>query len=238
MTRTQCVTFTEQHVLWSVLLKHYSVTEPATAEALRMRYFIKIPVEQAMDPEGYGVIDPIFVREGNMLCALFWCGLQRLQPGSACGSQPCESNHKTWLQPLLQAPDGTPLKRATPPTLFPALRTAIRTMSRQYAKIKSIPSRPTSPDPALISGTHLERQGRSTAAALHRAATGTAGFIRTVDAPDWGPVEVLPRSLLKLVPGRPGQEASWVAQSPESLTLTTDRAGLIVEVALEKSCKR
>ena len=140
MTRTQCVTFTEQHVLWSLLLRHYGAIEPATAESLR-KYFLTVPVEQARDV--YGVVDPIFCHEGKMLCALFWCGLQRLQPGSACGSQPCESQHKTWLQPLLQTPDGKPLRNATPPTLFPALRRAIRTISRQYTKMTRIPSRPT-----------------------------------------------------------------------------------------------
>ena len=135
MTRTQCFTLTEMHGVWALLFKHYSslVTWPdgsACMTTLQELYCVKIPVEQAC--AAYNVKNPTMMVDGCLWCPLWWCGVQRLEPGSANGSQSCASNHRHWFGPLfLDKESGCPVRNAEPPQILESLGVVVRVTGQQ-----------------------------------------------------------------------------------------------------------
>ena len=239
MTRTQCMLLTEHHNLWAALLKHYrDLGEGAAMQKLLERYFLLVPVEVARDV--YGVRNPSMLEDGKLLCAFFWCGLQRYPPGAPPSSQCAEVGHKVQGH-MIQTADGKPLRNASPPQFFPGLQTLIRTVSQQYKKIKpeGLPDVPLFADPKLMSGKHLARQGRTGSVELYKARQGTWGkLVQRVEIPSWGHVFVMPRSLLKLEKPDPNKPGKWVRPPKTALSLSEDKARMLAEMALEKDGKR
>ena len=127
--------------------------EPDSRKALKERYFISIPRDASATVHGVTELS-LLVGDASW-CALFWCGLQRLEPGSACGSQSSESNHRVWLGPLFQYANGMPLRHAEPPAFVDAMKRAVRATSQQYANTKQLPSRPLHPEYSIMGGRHF-----------------------------------------------------------------------------------
>ena len=117
--------------------------------------------------------------------------------------------------------------QAAPDMLCPALRRMVFTLSRKYDSIKNLPNLPESYDPKIMAGPHLAREGRTTAVELYRARTGPDGVLaHKVQVAGWGDVVVMPRSLLKFVPGQAHQPGTWAPFQTSELALTSEQAGL------------
>jgi len=230
-SRCHCITLTEIHNLWQVLRKHYTDMGGKTKKAMDLlfeRYFVPISVDTAR--RVYKCENMTMLSEGMVMMPLFWCGLVRLEPGSGSGSQCVEASHGGELGPNLQAEDGTPLVKATPDKLFPAMSRLVCTLSRKYSSIKSLPNLPESYDPKLMSGAHLAREGRSTAAELFRKRDG---FAHKVQVTGWGDAVVMPRSLWKYLPGNAQRAGQWVSFRRAELELSVSEASEIAKMALE-----
>ena len=123
-TRSEPITFTEQHDLWALLFKHFreDLGEHRAFLRLQEKFFVLIPVERAK--LAYNAEDLSMLQDGCAWCGLHWSGFCRLQPGSACGTEPTESYNLVFSK-RFQKPDGRPLRKATPPQIFPALQKLI-----------------------------------------------------------------------------------------------------------------
>ena len=175
----------------------------------------------------YGCVNVTYLVDGCLLCPLLWGGLWRLEPGSLCGSQSAESSHLHRLTPLCQDARGRPLRNAEPPQLFHGLNRAVRAMGQQYEKIVSLPNLPTSHDPNLIAGTHLQKDGRSTALSLFRAQQAQPQLVRRVKVRGSGQIVALPRTLFTYVKATEEQPATWVRADLQKVVLSQEVAELV-----------
>jgi hypothetical protein len=237
MTRTQAVTLTEHHNLLALVCKEFEPIIPKTVEAFKARFCYLVPVDTAQ--EQYGVEEPTMLEEGHVLCSMHWGGLGRVQPGSLGGEEAQESYHRRFNQHF-QREDGRALRRAQPNEIFPALRTAVGIIAKEVAKAEKFYDLPTHDDPSLQSGTHLEKDGRSSSVQLFEA-NSRGDLVHKVDQAGWGHFCVMPRTLYKEVwhTIQGGERVKdFVLAEHDELRLTEEEAKNIVEMTVERNGKR
>ena len=173
----------------------------------------------------------------GILCAAFWGGYQRLQPGSASGGQSVESSHvNDWRGAFVDA-EGNTLSSLTPDKAFPQLAEVIRMQSRQEAKAKkegvALPDVPWDADRCARNSTMLQKDGRSTSVQFAERPELT----HEVRLSDSTHVHVMPRTLMCLE-RRTAQddptrtEHVWSPAATEDLQMTAAQARLRAEAAM------
>ena len=143
LSRTYCAQLCEFHYFWTCffhLMKQWK--QPEFLQYLKT-WFFTLSTSEAQ--RQYGFHQPAYVDEQSpefrVLAANWWASYRRIQPGSACGSQPIESSHGNQLRATLvaglqeQAEGRKPELRRLPPNRFiPALASALQTMGKQLLK--------------------------------------------------------------------------------------------------------
>ena len=238
MTRTQCITLTEHHNLWALLLKQFAEVIPDAVAAFKERYCLFIPRQKA--EQEYGVSNPSMMQQSHLFCTLQWAGLGRLQPGSIGGEAAQESYHRSFNQHF-QRPDGRRLRKAKPDEVVPALSVAVKIMGQDVSGTEVFYDIPYKADPSLMDGQHLLHLGRSTAVELYDA-RHLQDIIHIRDIDGWGTVCIMPRSLYKeqwTVPA-PGKDPVkyYVPMAHEELRISPAEAHNVAVMALERDGKR
>lgn len=132
-----------------------SEDERKCVKVLLQHYFVKLPAACARETHqllGWGG------EEDWAICADWWCGPGRLQPGSASGSQAQESWHKNRLKAALTSlymPVDALVERLK---LFSAAR--YTKLCHQTGKLPDVPTEPF-PDKYLLDGVGLAKQQRT-----------------------------------------------------------------------------
>ena len=96
ITRTHCTTLNEFHAFWNQFfdMMRSEWREAPAADYLAEWYFFKIPVEDAV--QQYHITN-FAASSKSFFCAAWWASYARVQPSSACGTQPLESyNSHGW----------------------------------------------------------------------------------------------------------------------------------------------
>ena len=198
-SRTHCTTLLEFDHFWRGFFKLMRTTwrETAAEEYLRTTYFFSL---SAADAESqYGISDPESPRRA-FYCAAWWSSFERMQPGSACGTQCVESFHAhDFRGSFVDQHTGAPLTHLDPRQFLVAFRSTLRYQSRQLRKQLSSGARladqPSGPDPTSRNSIQLKRAGRSTALELAEHAGSQLGIVRRVHVDGADDIFVFPRSL-------------------------------------------
>ena len=204
---------------------------------LKARYFTTITCGVAL--EKYGVESPDhMLADGHFWCPLFWCGLHRIAPGYASGSQSAEASHRHLLSPLLQDDEGRQIRNAEPPQLFRSINCMVRTVGQQLAKVDALEDMPTFDDPSHIAGQHLHAEGRTTACKRCEAIRQMPELHHKAQVPYVGTVVVLPRALLQRDKHHRGSDTRWTDRDLAALAISEPTARMVAEATFEKDGKR
>ena len=226
-SRTNATTLSEFHLVWAFVFKQLLKDgERAAVRYFREEYFFRLTVQEAA--EQYGLQDAQECADG-IWCAAWWGSYARLQPGSACGSQPVEAPHRHGVRARLVDERGGQLHHLEPPAFFKAFREAMIAMSRQE-QIASVelPDRPQGDDAFSRSSPNMDGIGRSNAAKLH----ARRDLLHRVPLPGSSCAWVLPQSLLRWDADR----EMYSSVSEERLRISADEASDCVSMATSKSC--
>ena len=109
---------------------------------LRTCFFSSSPDAAA---EQYQLREPLLTEDGRVIRGSWWSAYCRLQPGSACGTQPVESKHATGWRTALVAPveeqkrgkKAIERNHMPPSDFFPTFAQALETVGKQCRKIPS-----------------------------------------------------------------------------------------------------
>ena len=100
LSRTTCMTATEFHFFTALLFQTMEDWgEEAAAELMQHEYYFLLPSHEAS--EQYSCNNMVLLQNEHIWCAPFWHGLQRVQCGSASGSQAQESAHYHVIAPQI-----------------------------------------------------------------------------------------------------------------------------------------
>ena len=149
------------HTVTHLLFESLS-TEAAAVRNLKQYYFSCVPAETAR--QRWNVLD--WVGDNSFLwSAEWWCGADRLQPGSASGTQKQESWHKHKLKNYMGI-------RTALPTLFDTFAKFTSSRLKELrAASPALPDVPRTPFPdrqLLFDASWLTKEGRTSAEQLYR----------------------------------------------------------------------
>ena len=236
MTRTHCIKLTTVHNTWALVFNWLDKVGEHKAKDTLKKYFLLLPVEVA-ETEPYSASEMTMLEGGKVLCPLFWAGWDRVQPGSASGSQALESYNRLYGK-LFQTPSGRRLRKATPDQIPEALRKVVKVAGQQAKKKVIFNDRPTDIDESNLRSAHLAKEGRSTAVELRTQ----QALIHKVTLTDLGEVAVMPRTLYKsvFIPGGDdsGPHYEWVRASDETYRISRKEARTIAKLAFQKNGKK
>ena len=148
------------HSIAAVLFQTLSAQQPPeekAAKALQRHYFVKHSHQQAQ--AAFGVLD-WSGQPNQFYTAEWWCGLQRIQPGSASGTQAQESWQRWKLKKYLGL-------RSSLSTFAQSLadftKSRLADLRGQGSCLPDMPSEPFPDKTVLLDSDALTRQGRSSA---------------------------------------------------------------------------
>ena len=184
------------HTVTHLLLDGLAV-EAAVVRALCRHYFVQVPAHDAK--ARWNLLDWIG-ESGFLYSADWWSGVDRLQPGSASGTQAQESWHKCKLKAYLGI-------RTALPTLFENFEQFTRSRLQDLrASSPALPDVPRVPFPdrrLLFDATWLTKEGRTSAHHFFRCKAYEDGDMTFF---------AMPQTLACY----DGKAACWVAWSDES----------------------
>jgi hypothetical protein len=239
-SRTYCTTLTEFHLFWVLFfdqmvrpVRQGGWDEKAAADYLRCTYFFELPSADAS--EQYGATNLPMSTTG-VLCAAWWASYSRLQPGSACGTQPVEAFHAHVFRAAMVDERGRQLAHLQPNLFFAHFAEAVAAIGKQQRKAGPLIDRPNMDDPIIRSGAILNKIGRSTAVQLNAC----PDWIHQVLLPgQGGQAFVMPRSLLRWqlksgARGAASDQGDWVPVDAGQLQCDPAMAQTIARVSVEK----
>ena len=153
---------TVAHLLFATL-EAQEPPERTVVAAMQKHYFQKLLSADAYD---YYQVTSWKGDQRFMWTADWWCGLQRLQPGSACGTQAQESWHRHGLKKYIGK------LRTTVPVFAAELdefaRHSLEQLSLGEGSLPDVPSEPYPDRFVLYDSDALTKLGRSSASQYHR----------------------------------------------------------------------